>query len=540
MIASVKRALVLSRPHIVTAKLSCLHFTQVSFKHGNIALRRFSSAHKRIMMQNSNEATNSKVKTSEICVDSKEHLVIPRFAGTSFLIEAEKILQRDMTVPSQMDLKEPKILEPNKSDNHPTQQTVHTTSRSKGGLNKSFRSVKIPMNSGDNDKKEVSIESKLLEISKKSANVTFKDVIRDTNLFNGDVLNDLEAARIFDKAAKFYEDKREAETNLAKRSRKSAIDWASAMAMIKETECQFPSKMEDREEREALSINKPTFNVAKIIGECPSLQRLVDLGVNLSVWEESERSDGKNMEIALRLDFVSDVIPRIKWLMDRGINHQNIADIFTLNPKIFDISLDEMNSALDYLKSKRFSSRSIAQIFLDTNCKWLNYSVTDIDSRLGYFQKNFRLKGDEVRQLAKNGPRLILWSGVPFQVNLNHNTIVDGMGFTKEEAKSLLLNCPWLYLTRVEEKLQSVFDVVHNLMGYPHELILQHPSILLQPRIRLKERHLFLEKLGRNQYDPKKPNFASPQMFCVESDAEFCAINAKVPVDLYNKFLLTI
>ena len=139
------------------------------------------------------------------------------------------------------------------------------------------------------------------------------------------------------------------------------------------------------------------------------------MGVNLSVWEEIEKRDGKNMEIALRLDFVSDVIPRIKWLMDRGINYQSIADIFTLNPKIFDISLDEMNSAVDYLKSKRFSSRSIAQIFLDTNCTWLNYSVTDIDSRLGYFQKNFRLRGDEVRQLAKNGPRLILWTGVPFQ-----------------------------------------------------------------------------------------------------------------------------
>ena len=170
-----------------------------------------------------------------------------------------------------------------------------------------------------------------------------------------------------------------------------------------------------REELEALPINQPTFNVAKIIDECPSLQRLVDLGVDLSVWEESEKRDGKNMEIALRLDFVSDAIPRIRWLVDHGINHQKIADIFTLNPKIFDITLDEMNRSVDYLKSKRFSSRSIAQILLETSCRWLNYSVTDVDSRLGYFQKNFRLTGDEVRQLAKNGSTLMLWSGVPYQ-----------------------------------------------------------------------------------------------------------------------------
>ena len=39
---------------------------------------------------------------------------------------------------------------------------------------------------------------------------------------------------------------------------------------------------------------------------------------------------------------------------------------------------------------------------------------------------------------------------------MNHITIIDGMGFSKEEAKTLLLNCPDLYKIKVGEKLQAV------------------------------------------------------------------------------------
>ena len=37
-----------------------------------------------------------------------------------------------------------------------------------------------------------------------------------------------------------------------------------------------------------IPINTPTFNIAKIISDCPSLQRLVDLGVDLSRWEDND------------------------------------------------------------------------------------------------------------------------------------------------------------------------------------------------------------------------------------------------------------
>ena len=40
------------------------------------------------------------------------------------------------------------------------------------------------------------------------------------------------------------------------------------------------------------------------------------------------------------------------------------------------------------------------------------------------------------------------------RTNLNHITIVDRMGFTKNEAKEILLRCPNLYKSRFEDKLQ--------------------------------------------------------------------------------------
>ena len=38
-----------------------------------------------------------------------------------------------------------------------------------------------------------------------------------------------------------------------------------------------------------MSLNKPTFTVASVINESPTLQRLVDLGVNLANWEKIGR-----------------------------------------------------------------------------------------------------------------------------------------------------------------------------------------------------------------------------------------------------------
>lgn len=160
-------------------------------------------------------------------------------------------------------------------------------------------------------------------------------------------------------------------------------------------------------------MNQPTFNIAKIVSESPSLQQMIDLGVDLSEWEEHD-SNGKNIEIALRINFEHDVKPRIQFMINQGVDLEYHASIFTSNPSIFDVSLESMNQSIEYLKSKNFSPRNIKDILIGSYGRWFNYSL-EIDKKLGYFQKNFELSGQEVRQIAVAAPNLIIWSGVPYQ-----------------------------------------------------------------------------------------------------------------------------
>ena len=77
--------------------------------------------------------------------------------------------------------------------------------------------------------------------------IFFKDVLSKFNTQLGqDELGDEGANKAFDKAAKFYEDKRAAELYSKKRSPEYSIDWESAMAMVKETESRYPSRSINR------------------------------------------------------------------------------------------------------------------------------------------------------------------------------------------------------------------------------------------------------------------------------------------------------
>lgn len=76
-------------------------------------------------------------------------------------------------------------------------------------------------------------------------------------------------------------------------------------------------------------------------------------------------------------------------------------------------------------------------------------------------------------------------------------------------------------------------------MKIPLERIVQEPEILSCRQIRLKERHLFLLKLNRAQYDPKKANYVSLKSLVSGTDAEFSTEIAKTSVDIFNTFLKT-
>lgn len=88
--------------------------------------------------------------------------------------------------------------------------------------------------------------------------------------------------------------------------------------------------------------------------------------------------------------------------------------------------------------------------------------------------------------------------------------------------------------------LLSVFDYAHNVMKLTHQQILDFPQILNCRTFRVKQRHLFLELLGRAQYNPNLEGYISPEALVSGSDSEFCQTVAKSTVEAFNIFLKSI
>lgn len=84
------------------------------------------------------------------------------------------------------------------------------------------------------------------------------------------------------------------------------------------------------------------------------------------------------------------------------------------------------------------------------------------------------------------------------------------------------------------------FNYVHNIIKIPHRIILQTPQILECREFRLKQRHSFLEKLGRAQFNPKEENYVPIIALAEGSDSEFCIKYAKCSVSDYNMYLKTL
>ncbi|KAJ9581401.1 hypothetical protein L9F63_023416, partial [Diploptera punctata] len=184
---------------------------------------------------------------------------------------------------------------------------------------------------------------------------------------------------------------------------------------------------------------RPTFNFAAYANKSSTLQELVKLGVDLHKLEKKKDVP----DFLLRLDFEANIKQYIIFLHDLGIPADELGSYFTKNPFIFKEDLDNLQVRVNYLKSKRFTNEMITRI-VRKNPSWLQFSTEEIDGRLGYFQKNFKLSGSEVRRLASNQPRLITYD-LMF-VKGNTFAVKEEMGFTDHEIRRLLLKAPRLWM----------------------------------------------------------------------------------------------
>ena len=310
-------------------------------------------------------------------------------------------------------------------------------------------------------------------------------------------------------------------------------DWNEAMEVIIEAE-----KSKPKIDSSGL-VNKPGirpfYNLASIVNENPTLQRLIDLGTDLSAWEKNGHID-----IALILDFQRDVIPKIYFLLDHGIHPDDLGYIFSRNPQLFQQDLKDLKARVKYLSWREFSQDQIRAIIDKTSSAWLNQDVLTIDAKLGFIQKLFMLKCKEVVQVTSTCPQVVLWKGTPSQLENNHTALKDSMGFTKLEVAKILKKSPELLMADDTDNIQDIFDILHNDVGYSHELLVSMSETLNGDLYTIKTRLAFLRRLGRDKFDPSLPNYVSPKSLVLSSDETFCQKVAKAPLDLYNKFILTI
>lgn len=275
----------------------------------------------------------------------------------------------------------------------------------------------------------------------------------------------------------------------------------------------------------------PTFNLAAYVNKSECLQQLLKLGVDLS---RIEKRNGL-AEFVLKLDFERNIKPHLMFLHDLGVQPEHFGELITKNPLIFKEDLDDLQVRVNYLQVKKFKDHQITRI-VTKNPYWLMFSTKRIDKRLGYFQENFKLSGDDVRFLAAKQPRLITYNMEHIRKNMF--CITEEMGFELEELRCLLLNKPKLWMLNSDELIER-FDYAHNVMKLSHDMIIQFPEILLSREFRIRERHEFLKSLGRAQYNPTQDLYVSPKTLVEGNDKDFVKNVAKCDMQMYEMFLRT-
>lgn len=298
------------------------------------------------------------------------------------------------------------------------------------------------------------------------------------------------------------------------------------------------SALEEISDKEAVSICVPTamppasISLRDYVDKSEMLSKLVQLGVNL--WKLEQRPNVGSM--LLRLDFNTDVAPRLLFLKEIGVEDSHFGYIITHNPFILTENLDNLHARVNYLKSKKFSSETVASM-VSRAPYLLNFNVKRLDNRLGFYQKQLSISVSHTRNIVARLPRLLCGSLEPVKENLKVCEIE--FGFKKNEIQHIVIAVPKV-LTANKRKLTQIFDFIHNTMKVPHHLIAKFPQVLNTKYLRVRERHLFLEYLGKAQYDPTLPNYISLDRLVSLPDETFCTQVALATVEDFYLFQKTL
>ncbi|XP_048363444.1 transcription termination factor 3, mitochondrial [Sphaerodactylus townsendi] len=299
-----------------------------------------------------------------------------------------------------------------------------------------------------------------------------------------------------------------------------------------------PSALEEISEDEAVRIvSEPplpfeSFTLQDYVDHSETLQKLVLLGVDLS---KVEKRPGA-AQFLLKLDFEKDIAKVLLFLKDVGVEGHQLGAILTRNPYLLREDVEDLETRVAYLTSKKFSKEAIARL-VSAAPYLLLFSVERLDNRLGFFQKELGLNVKKTRDLITRLPRLLTGSLEPIKENLKVFELE--LGFSQNEIRHIAYRIPKT-LGLSKRKLTHTFDFLHNMMGIPHGVIVHFPQVFNSSLLRIKERHLFLKFLGRAQYDPKQPSYVALDKLVSLSNDIFCVEVAKTSIQDFHTFLKTL
>ncbi|XP_014885940.1 transcription termination factor 3, mitochondrial isoform X2 [Poecilia latipinna] len=298
------------------------------------------------------------------------------------------------------------------------------------------------------------------------------------------------------------------------------------------------SALEEISDEEAVGISIPpsippaSVSLQDYVDQSETLTKLVQLGVSL--WKLERRPNVGSM--LLRLDFNRDVAPCLLFLKEIGVEDSRLGYIISHNPFILSENLENLQARVNYLTSRKFSSETVASM-VSRAPYLLSFSVKRLDNRLGFFQQQLKLSASNTRNVVARLPRLLCGSLEPVKENLKVCEIE--FGFKQNEIQHIVIAIPKV-LTASKKKLTQIFDFVHNTMKVPHHLITKFPQVLNSKFLRLRERHLFLEYLGKAQYDPDLPSYISLDRLASLPDEIFCTELAMATLEDFYLFQKTL
>ncbi|KAM6959050.1 transcription termination factor 3, mitochondrial [Aplochiton taeniatus] len=298
------------------------------------------------------------------------------------------------------------------------------------------------------------------------------------------------------------------------------------------------SPFEELSDEEAIRLDVPSalppssFTLRDYVNESETLSKLLQLGVNL--WKLEQRPNVGSM--LLKLDFQNDVAPRLVFLKELGVDDSRLGYIISHNPFILTESLENLQTRVAYLRSKKFSSESVATM-VSRAPYLLNFSVKRLDNRLGFYQKLLSLSPHKTRDVVERLPRLLSGSLEPVKETLKVFKLE--LGFKENDIQHIVTTIPKV-LTTNKRKLTQIFDYVHNTMMVPHHLIVKFPQVLMSKYLRIRERHMFLQYLKKAQYDPTQPNYISLDRLFSLPDETFCTEVASAKIEDFDLFLKTL